>query len=290
MRAGSSLVRRTSLLVALATVVAAGLISVHLLDPEWSPTVRGATLIAAVLAAWAGVIWIPAYRWTSGCVAMGSTLVALGDVTSGVLDGLGVTVAGLGMSDLAFLLAYLVLWLGLRRLLPRGGRRTRAARLDGLIDATAVFVVMAYVEWELAVATCRTPGRLPVESRRSGCCTRSSTPSSSPSPSVCGPPGAPATGGSSSSPQDWRAGSPPISVICWAGDAGVVGSTWLLAPRLLRGGDLVTPAAARRAGRRRRPAAHGGPDRPGPGAGAGPRRGRGRRAMAPGRTASRCPA
>ncbi len=69
--------------------------------------------------------------------------------------------AGLNLSDLAFLLAYLALWLGLRRLLPRGARRSWAARLDGVIDAGAVLVVMAYVELELALATVGREGLSP---------------------------------------------------------------------------------------------------------------------------------
>jgi diguanylate cyclase (GGDEF)-like protein/PAS domain S-box-containing protein len=138
--------------VGLAGAVAAVLAMVHLLDPPWSGTAHELTMSAAVLVAWAGVFAIRTYRWTAAGVAGGCTLVALGDVSSGVLAGLDVTVAGLALSDVVFLLAYLVLWLGLRRLLPRGGRRGLAARLDGFIDAAAVFVVMAYVEWQLAVA------------------------------------------------------------------------------------------------------------------------------------------
>ncbi len=137
------------------------LVPVHLLGPAESGTVRAVTLTVAVLAAWIGVFRVPAHRWTAACVAGSSSLVALGDVTSGVLGAVGWTVAGLSLSDLAFLLAYLALWLGLRRLLPRGARRSWAARLDGVIDAGAVLVVMAYVELELALATVGREGLSP---------------------------------------------------------------------------------------------------------------------------------
>ena len=146
--------RRNRWVVAFAAAVCVSVVLVpaHLLGPEESGTVRAATLTAAVLVAWIGVFRVPAHRWTAACVAGSSTLMALGDVSSGVLGAVGGTVAGLGASDLAFLLAYLLMWLGLRRLLPSDARRSRAARLDSAIDAGAVLVVMAYVEWELALA------------------------------------------------------------------------------------------------------------------------------------------
>ncbi|MET0765785.1 MAG: bifunctional diguanylate cyclase/phosphodiesterase [Blastococcus sp.] len=151
MRPGQSWVGGQHWRVVLALTVAVVLTQVHLLDPPWSDAVHGGTIAGTALAAWIGVFRLSTYRWTAAGVAGAVTLVALGDVTSGPLAGVDATVAGLAPSDLAFLLGYLLLWLGLRRLLPRGGGRVPWARLDGVIDAAAVFVVMAYVQWQLAV-------------------------------------------------------------------------------------------------------------------------------------------
>ena len=153
--------RRWLVALGAAVSVSVVLVPAHLLGPADSGTVRAAVLTAAVLAAWIGVFCVPAHRWTAACVAASSTLVALGDVTSGILGAVGWTVAGLSLSDLAFLLAYLAMWLGLRRLLPRGVRRNWATCLDGVIDAGAVLVVLAYIEWELAVATVGRDGLSP---------------------------------------------------------------------------------------------------------------------------------
>jgi diguanylate cyclase (GGDEF)-like protein/PAS domain S-box-containing protein len=137
--------------VGLAVCAAIVLTQAHLLDPVWSATPHGATMGAAVLLAWAGVLRSPAYRWPAAAVAGGVTFVALGDVGPGALGGLDMTLAGAPLSDVACLLAYLVLWLGLRALLPRDRPEGRRTRLAGGVDAAAVLVALAYVEWELAL-------------------------------------------------------------------------------------------------------------------------------------------
>ncbi|MFP5370135.1 MAG: hypothetical protein ACLGI3_05225, partial [Actinomycetes bacterium] len=154
---------RTGWLLALVVAgsVSVVLIPAQLLGPEQSGTVRSVALAVAVLGAWIGVLRIPAHRRTAACIAASSTLMALGDLSSGVLGAFDGTVAGLGASDLAFLLAYLLMWVGLRRLLPPDARGNRAARLDSAIDAGAVLVVMSYVEWELALATVGSEGLSP---------------------------------------------------------------------------------------------------------------------------------
>jgi len=139
-------------LVGLPLAAAVTLAQVHLLDPTWSDDAYRVSMVVAVLVAWAGVVRIPAYRFSAACVAAGFTLVALGDLFSDVLARLGLSVAGVAGENVLYLAAYPAMWLGLQRLLPRGGRRTRVVWLDGVIDALAVFAAMAYVEWELAVA------------------------------------------------------------------------------------------------------------------------------------------
>src|SRR4051794_19390830 len=95
--------------------------------------------------AWSGVRWRRRHRQGAVCLAAGITLFGFGDVVRQV-----VALPGLSAVDFIYLAAYLSIAVGIRLLLTgeSGPGRSRG----GLIDAAVAFVVLAYLEWELALS------------------------------------------------------------------------------------------------------------------------------------------
>ncbi|SCX59530.1 diguanylate cyclase (GGDEF) domain-containing protein [Klenkia marina] len=143
-------------LVALA-VVAVG----RLLLPEGvlSNVLYGVVALTACAVAW----WAVAHGWRPGAwIAAAVSLSALGDVTWQLLTWGGLPPGRASLADVFFLSAYVAGGIGLRRLLARA---SRASRLDRLVDTTAVFLVVVYLEWVLALADVVADHRVPVATR-----------------------------------------------------------------------------------------------------------------------------
>jgi diguanylate cyclase (GGDEF)-like protein len=134
--------------------------------PRWWPPIAGlavVVLLSAVLAggtvseaafllgmvivsavAWSGVRGRRVHRQGVVCLAGGISLFGFGDAVREV-----VALPGLSAVDLIYLAAYVSIAVGIRFLLigESGPGRSRG----GLVDAAVAFVVLAYLEWELAL-------------------------------------------------------------------------------------------------------------------------------------------
>ncbi|MFC7573898.1 hypothetical protein ACFQX8_16840 [Klenkia terrae] len=78
----------------------------------------------------------------------GVTLSAVGDVVWQLRAWSGAPVADVSVADVAYLASYLAVGLGLRRVV---GRVAEGSRFDRFVDTAAVFVVVVYLEWVLAL-------------------------------------------------------------------------------------------------------------------------------------------
>jgi diguanylate cyclase (GGDEF)-like protein len=115
------------------------------------------TAIAAALA-WSSVRRRRMRRRAAVFLAAGVSCFAVGDLVRQVLLWTTDSLPAFSAVDGCYLLGFLALSAGMRLL--RRGPWEPGLRLVGLIDAAVVFVVLAYLEWELALAP-GAPGHLP---------------------------------------------------------------------------------------------------------------------------------
>ncbi|SSC24482.1 GGDEF-domain containing protein, partial [Klenkia terrae] len=102
-------------------------------------------VLGAAVLAWCAV----ARGWRAGTwTAAGVTLSAVGDLVWQLRAWSGAPEADVSVADVAYLASYLAVGLGLRRVV---GRVAEGSRFDRFVDTAAVFVVVVYLEWVLAL-------------------------------------------------------------------------------------------------------------------------------------------